>query len=335
MAERLPGERSLSFNKREALRTCRRVILACLIAAFPRISHAQLAGLPGSEFRMGFGARGIAMGNAMTAVSDGEISSFYNPALLPFTTQRSGSVSAGFLTLDRSMNTLGFSTPLPPQAGIGAGILTTGVSNIDGRDNDGRPTGPLRTAEDLAFLGFGIRFPAGFSLGINLKLLYAHLYTDISSTTVGVDAGFFYRVSSQVTVAATVRDISSKYRWDTSTLYGQQGKSSSDAFPRLYTVGVAYAFMEHAGVVSAEVEASNQSTLTARAGAEYYFVHEFALRAGVDRIDMKQSGNGIRPAVGFLLRKDLEAWTPGLQYTFVLEPFTQSGIHLVSLTAQF
>ncbi len=335
MVERPPGGKSLSFNRRDPLRTCVLLAVVCLAAALPRIAHAQLAGLPGSSFRIGFGARGIAMGNAMSAVSDGEVAGYYNPALLPYSTQRFGSLSAGFLSLDRSMNTLNFSSPLPPQAGIGVGILNTGVSNIDGRDNDGRPTGPLRTAEDLAFLGFGIRFPAGFSLGINLKLLYSHLYTDISSTTVGVDAGIFYKVTNQISVAATVKDISSKYRWDTSTLYGQQGKSSTDAFPTLYTFGVAYALPEQTGVLSAEVESSNQSTLLLRTGAEYYILKEVAIRAGVDRIDLKESGNGIRPAIGFMIRRDFDSWTPALQYTFVLEPFTQTGIHLVSLSALF
>jgi len=335
MAARLPGEKSLSSNRRNFVQLGRLMTIACFLTALPLSAHAQLAGLPGSPFRMGFGARGIAMGNAMSAVSDGEVGTYYNPALLPFVSQRVGSLSAGILTLDRSMNTLNFSTALPPQAGFGAGIINTGVSNIDGRDNDGQPTGALRTAEDLVFLGFGLRFPAGFSLGVNLKLYYAHLYTDISSTTVGADIGFFYRVSSQVSVAATVKDISSKYRWDTSTLYGEQGRTSTDAFPRLYTIGAAYALPSNAGVVSAEVEASNQSSLTLRAGGEYYLLEEFAIRAGVDRIDLKDSGTGIRPAIGFMVRRDFNAWTPALQYTFVLEPFTQAGIHLISLSAMF
>ncbi len=309
-------------------------LLGGMIAA-PLQSHAQLAGLPGAAFRLGFGARGIAMGNAMSAVRDGELAAYYNPALLPFAVQGSGSVTAGFLTLDRSLNALNFSAPLPPQAGIGAGILNTGVSNIDGRDNDGRPTGELKTSENLAFLGFGIRFPAGFSLGVNLKLLYAHLYTDMTSTTIGVDAGAFYAVNDQISIGATIRDISSKYKWDTSDLYGDLGKTSTDAFPSLYTFGVAYALPERAGVISAEVEASNKSSLVLRVGAEYHVIDELAVRAGVDRIDLKYSGSGIRPAVGFIVRRDFSFWTPALQYTFVLEPYTNSGIHLVSLSALF
>lgn len=335
MVEHRPGGKSLSSNSSKYQRSLALLATTVILLVLPLHGHAQLAGLPGSAFRLGFGARGIAMGNAMSAVRDGELSAYYNPALLPYASHGAGSVTAGFLTLDRSLNALNFSTPLPPQAGLGAGILNSGVSNIDGRDNDGRPTGALKTSENLAFLGFGIRFPAGFSLGVNLKLLYAHLYTDVTSTTVGVDAGFFYSLNDEISVAATVRDISSKYKWDTSTLYGELGKTSTDEFPRLYTIGVAYALPAHTGTLSAELEASNQNSLVLRAGAEYYIIKEVAVRAGVDRLDLKYSGTGIRPAAGFVVRKDFAFWTPALQYTFVLEPFTKSGIHLVSLSAIF
>ena len=40
-----------------------------------------MAGLAGAPMRMGFGARGMAMGNAMTAVTSGDVQSYYNPAL--------------------------------------------------------------------------------------------------------------------------------------------------------------------------------------------------------------------------------------------------------------
>ena len=48
--------------------------------------HAQIEGAPGAFSRLGFGARGMGMGNAMTAVEDGDLSSFYNPASTPFLT---------------------------------------------------------------------------------------------------------------------------------------------------------------------------------------------------------------------------------------------------------
>ncbi len=312
------------------------VLLAGLaLQAVPPRSFAQVGGLPGSPLRMGFGARGMAMGNAMTAVDQGEIAGYYNPALLPFTQRRTISASAGFLTLDRSLNFLSFSAPLPPFAGVSAGIINSGVSKIDGRNGDGTPTGMLKTAENAAFLGFALRFPAGFSAGVTIKLLYAHLYTDLTSTTVGVDAGVFVPINRYLRAAATVKDIGSKYKWDTSNLYGQDGKSSVDAFPRLYTAGVEFLVPDSLGIVTAEVEASNKSTLQLRLGAEYPVVPALTLRAGVDRIDLKEKGNGVRPAFGFMVQREMGNWTPALEYTYILEPFTTSGIHMVSVTVLF
>jgi len=46
-------------------------------------TFSELAVQPGSFSRIGFGARGIAMGNAMSAVIEGELVSYYNPAVNP------------------------------------------------------------------------------------------------------------------------------------------------------------------------------------------------------------------------------------------------------------
>ena len=40
------------------------------------IALAQIGGAPGSYSRMGFGARGMGMGNAMTAVISGDVSGY-------------------------------------------------------------------------------------------------------------------------------------------------------------------------------------------------------------------------------------------------------------------
>ena len=310
-------------------------LIGLAFLATPSQTRAQIAGQPGSYSRLGFGARGIAMGNAMTAVDDGEIAGYYNPALLPFTQRKSISASAGFLTLDRKLNFLGFSAPLPPSAGVALGIINSGVSMIDGRDGDGRQTGMLRMSENTAFLAFALRFPAGFSAGVTLKLLYAHLYTDMTSTTVGLDAGVFVPIISFLHAAVTVKDIGSKYKWDSSQLYGLDGKSSVDPFPRLYTLGLACILPDSIGIVSVDLETSSEKTLNLRIGAEYPVIEALTLRAGIDRIDLKESGSGIRPALGFMVQRGMDSWTPALEYTYVIEPFTTSGIHLISLNVIF
>jgi len=310
------------------------LFLGCILAS-STLCFAQLGGTPGAFSRMGFGARGMGMGNAMTAVTSGDIVSYYNPATIPWGTIRNASASFGLLSLDRRLNFINFSQPLRPMAGISAGIINAGVSEIDGRDSDGEPTGPLRTSENQMFLGFAVRFPAGFSLGINLKLYYYHLYTDLNSTTAGLDLGGLYAVNPSLTLGFTIRDINSKYKWDTAKLYGAQGSSSEDLFPLLYTLGVAYQLPDSIGLLALDVEASNVSTLMLRAGAEVPIIPELSVRAGIDRVDLKETGMGVRPSFGFTIRTELDGWTPALSYAFLVEPFAPSGMHLIALTVIF
>ena len=315
--------------------TYRAIVVVVMMILTIDLAVCQIGGTPGASTRMGFGARGVGMGNAMSAVVTGDVVTYYNPALAPWTMQRQAAVTYGVLSLDRTLNFVNFTTPLRPSAGISIGIINAGVSNIDGRDADGRQTGPMKTSENEVFLGFANKFSGGITVGLNIKLLWYQLYTDVASTTVGIDAGILMPPAKNLTVSFTVRDIGSKYKWDTSTLYGQQGKTSEDKFPMLYTVGSAYILPDTIATVSAELELSNQKTFMGRFGAEVPLVPELTLRGGVDRIDLREKGNGVSPAVGFTAQKELAGWAPAVNYAYVFEPFSPKGIHLVSLSVKF
>lgn len=314
-----------------------RCIAAALIAILPAMGplHAQIAGEPGAFARLGFGARGMGMGNALTAVTTGDVVAYYNPALTPTAQYRNATASFGIMSLDRSLNFLSYSQPLPPKAGISVGLINAGVSGIDGRDSDGRETGALRTSENQVFLGFAVRPSDVLQIGVSLKLYYYQLYTDISSTTVGVDAGALYHAGKGFTIAVTLRDINSRYKWDTSTLFGQNGQTSEDRFPLLVTGAVAWVLPDSVALVAAEFEASDRSSLIARAGVEVPLMESFALRAGIDRIDLNEDGTGVRPSAGFTARTSIGGWTPALHYAFVMEPFAPSALHMISLSVAF
>ncbi len=296
---------------------------------------AQIGGAPGSYSRMGFGARGMGMGNAMTAVISGDVSGYYNPAVIPLAPYRDISGSFGLLSLDRSLNFIGFTETLPPDAGVSAGLINAGVSNIDGRDEDGVQTGLMKTSEDQLFLGFGLKFQSGFSFGLNLKVLYYHLYTDFTSVTAGLDFGVMYRANSALTFGVTVKDVNSKYKWDSTPLYSDQGTTSEDPFPLLVTGGAAWMLPDSIGLISSDIEFSNVNTAFLRVGAEIPVVRELTLRAGIDRIDLKQKGTGASPAFGFTITRALGDWTPSVTYVYVVEPFAPSGMHVITLGVIF
>ena len=298
-------------------------------------SFAQIGGAPGAYSRMGFGARGMGMGNAMTAVVSGDVIGYYNPAIIPLAEYRNASGTFGLLSLDRSLNFIGFTQTLPPDAGVSAGLINAGVSNIDGRDADGEQTGMMKTSEDQAFLGFGLKFKSGLSFGLNLKILYYHLYTNFTSVTAGLDFGVLYRVDNSLTLGLSVRDINSKYKWDSTPLYAEQGTTSQDNFPLLFTGGIAYMLPDSIGLLSTDLEISNVRTRILRVGAEIPIIREVTLRAGVDRIDLKEKGMGASPAFGFTIARGFVGWTPSITYVYIVEPFAPTGMHVITLGAIF
>ncbi len=296
---------------------------------------AQIGGSAGSYSRMGFGARGMGMGNALTAVTTGDVVAYYNPAALPFTEYRNASASFGILSFDRRLNFLSYAQPLKGNAGISAGIINSGVTKIDGRDSDGEPTGMMQTSENQVFLGFGTQLKNGLAIGFTAKFLYHHLYTDVNSTTFGVDVGLLLPIGESIVVGATGRDFISKYSWNTNKVYGERGSQTDDKFPQLYTVGASYKLPDSMGIAAIDVEFSNQSTMMLKVGVEVPLIPELSVRAGMDRIDLKEKGNGVRPAFGFTARKSFDELTPAINYAFVLEPFATSGMHMISLSVIF
>lgn len=313
-----------------------RPVLAVLFSCtFASSAMAQIGGTAGTYSRMGFGARGMGMGNALTAVTGGDAVGYYNPAALPFAGYRNISASFGILAFDRRLNFLSYAQPLKGNAGISAGIINSGVSNIDGRDSDGEPTGPLKTSENQVFLGFGTQLKNGLAIGFNVKYLYHHLYTDVNSSTFGIDIGALFPLSGSITLGGTIRDLLSKYSWNTNALYGQNGTQTDDKFPRLYTFGAAYKLPDSLGIVAVDVEFTNQSTVMLKVGVEVPIIPEVSVRAGIDRVDLKEKGNGVRPAFGFSARKSFDDWTPAINYAFVVEPFATSGMHMISISVIF
>ena len=237
--------------------------------------------MPGAFSRMGFGARGMGMGNALSSVTEGNLVSYYNPALPVFQQDNSFQTSYSFLSLDRSLNFLNYtrrfdfyashdsSSQPKATAGVSIGMINSGVSNIDGRDNDGNPTGNLTTSENEFFVALANKFSSKLAVGIAFKVYYYNLYQQISATGVGFDMGGLYSLNKHWNISFVLTDLNSQYKWDTSPVYDELGTTSTDKFPTLKKIGVSYTNNEFGIVASAEVENSNGGTNIFRGGIEY------------------------------------------------------------------
>lgn len=296
-------------------------------------NNYELAGLAGSALRMGFGARGMGMANALGAVTNQDGLSYYNPALVPFQIHPTAVASVGFLPLDRSLNFASYTQGLRPSGGLSLALINSGVSKIEGRSSDGQPTETYSTSENEFLFSFGSKLRENFAIGVSTKILYYSLFSGVKSTTVGFDLGALYRLNDEWTLGLIVSDINSKYKWDTSQLYGNNGNTTVDRFPIRRKLALCYAPDFINGRIAGEVEWIGPILLT-RIGTEIALHESLSIRCGVDQIVL---GGGInaKPSLGFSLQTPMGSWKSAVHYAYVIEPYSPSGIHLLSLTVSF
>ena len=312
----------------------------------------------GSFTRLGFGSRGMGMGNALAADLSGNASPFYNPALAPFVNKQTLAASAGLLTFDRQLQFLEFSSPLRPRAGISVGLIHAAVSGIDGRDNSGFHTKDYQTDEFAFYLSFGLKLGEKASGGISLQLFRSDLFEDISAVnSIGIDFGFTYRIRETTSLAIVVEDLLAELSYDTAGILGDAGKTTDDPFPRRLRFGGSHEMPQWStklyaeyqiqttkreartvevrivGGVPQRVPVTSELSIfdsTLRLGGEYQLTNEFSVRAGVDQI-LTNSIDGLRPSAGFSVTYPVGNLLTAAEYAFVLEPGAIGTMHLLTL----
>ncbi|MCC7093064.1 MAG: hypothetical protein IT277_02630 [Ignavibacteriaceae bacterium] len=324
------------------------VLFSSLIIAQPKFS--ELAVSPGAFSRIGFAARGIGMGNAMSSITEGELVSYYNPAVTPYQENNSFQAGYSFLTLDRALNFFNFTKRFDfysskdtntvnrkprTTAGLSVGIINSGVHNIDGRDNNGLPTGELSTSENQFFIGLAARISEKISIGLTTKFFYYSLYENISSTSVGFDIGALYRINENFNISLVVADLMSKYQWDTAPIYEQEGIKTEDNFPNLRKFGASYRNKELGLLGSIEFENSSVKTNILRAGVEYNIYDRFYIRGGIDQFNVSNTDWPVKPSLGFSFFQPFSNFVVGVDYAFQIEQYSSADRHIVSVNFNF
>ena len=337
------------------------LIIIITIASFGN-SFCQSGSYAGSFARLGFGARGLAMGNAMVSDIFGDVSGYYNPSLACFQEKSILNLGYTFMSLDRKLNFVGFAKKfnLPNNQG-GAGVslswINSGVGNIEGRDNDARQLGMLSTFENQFYFGTGFLVDKDVAIGVGFKLYYAKLYTDVNSSNIAFDIGAIYRAMPNLSIGFSIRDISAKYKWETSKLYGAlNGTTTENKFPAIGSLGATYLLPKSIGTVSIGFDTyfnpsfdikDTSGTITKsdkkynyilKAGTEIQLTEQLKIRAGIERIDFGSDdfiGN-LKPGIGFGFYKVFsKGVTLGLDYSFQLEPFTHDPVQNVGIGFKF
>lgn len=328
------------------------VIVAGVLAGTEVLAQA------GVFTKRGFGARGISMGNAQVADVFGSGSPWYNPALAPYYADQSIEAAYTFLSHDRQLEYVQFLVPMPPRAGVAAGLIHAGVSDIDGRDGSGYHTEFYSTDEFGGFLAFGSKVGTKAAIGLSFRFYRSDLFPDLdAATSIGISVGAAYRPVESVSIGLAIDDLLSRYEWDTSAVFGSSGRKTTDDFPVRLRLGGAWRLLENALVVSAEYESRFETVRTAvpgveiigglprtvfstedltlheaslRVGAEYRLAEVFLVRLGFDRI----ADNGfseIIPTAGFSVEQQVGELGGSFRYVFGREPYSLGSFHVVGV----
>jgi len=326
------------------------LLLAVLLLASTSLQAQN--GTAGAFTRMGFGARGQGMGNALSTVNTGTIATYYNPALSAFQEGHVFRGSYSFLALDRKFNQVSYTQTIriydeearvyadepgvQSISGISVGWINAGDADIQGYDSDGFKTDMLSVFENQFYANFGTRFSDRLAVGFSAKFYYSGVYEDITSSGFGLDIGALYMVSSSLRIALVAQELLTKYQWDTSDLYGaERGNSTEDPFARIFRLGIGYTLPSESGLASAEIEQIDGDVYMARLGVEVPVAENIALRGGVERLDLSDMGIDPRPTIGFSVSQPVAQMQPIIHYAFILEPVAPSPTHVLSFALHF
>lgn len=248
-----------------------------------------------------------------------------------------------YLSLDRHLNFVGVAMPLNPpsaqtgnplNAGLGLGWINAGTGDIEARDMDGYQIGTFKYSENAFFFSFALQPSDRLAIGFSPKILYSSFpdLTDqesLSTARLGFDAGVLVNPVKRLFLGAQVRNVNAQYRWDTTTLWGDDGTIRTDKFPRLYRLGAAY-FFDFGLLLACDYETSDEEDNQIHLGAEYSFIHpgpySFQLRGGYDDNDL---------AFGFGFGLMVENLKGQIDYAYQIQDVPPYDSQVISFSVNF
>ena len=305
-------------------------ILILLLTGFTISTLAQSGGQAGSFSRMGFGPRGMAMGNALISNTSNGVYSYYNPALAAQSAGTQVDFSTAAMSFDRSLNTASGTFELPPTAGASFSIINANVSDIDGRTSSGYHTDMLSTQEYQIAAAFGQQITDHFSVGIGLKYYISDLHNDLpSATTLGLDIGMLYLFSDRLQAAAVIRDLLASYSWSSGTLYGDNSSARTDDFPKQIQFGLSYQLISNLLISfeGGQIVHKNKSANNLKIGSTYQLHERISLRGGWQINDLSSIRQTNHFSTGFSVHLPFDLFSPSVDYAFVQEPNNISYMH--------
>jgi hypothetical protein len=230
---------------------------------------------------IGVSARSAATGEAFSAVSDGPVSSYYNPAGLAGTENIQIAGMHSEWLQDLRYEYLGFALPVGQRGGLGLSFSYLTFGRIDGYSQSNEPLGNIGAYDMAAGVSYGHRISQRFSVGIGIKGIGEKL-DDVTAFGFAGDMGIRYD-SDKYIVGLSLMNLGPKIKYEL----------SSSPLPSSVNGGVSYfplATRHLAIMAGAAMPFSGDFAF--RAGIEYSIQDLLVLRSGYDSQDNSGGDNG-------------------------------------------
>jgi hypothetical protein len=186
-------------------------ILALLMVSIYTAPAAWAADGPGSAgasyLLRPVGPKSIAMGEIKAALNDDPFNWLANPATLPSMNSSGVGLFHSEWLMDTRYTSLAGNTRISDMFTIGGGLVYEYGEDIQGYDEFGQTTDPLKNYNYQALVGLGFGPTANFSAGLNLKYMRETL-SEWSASGWGVDLGAFYDIpAAGINLGLTAQNI--------------------------------------------------------------------------------------------------------------------------------
>ena len=288
----------------------------------------------GSSFLVGTNARELALSNSLVSSYNMGFNSFSNPALLNQTDKIEYGFSLFSLSLDRSIQSISFSMPLPPVATFGLSMFRSSIGNIQGYDSFGNQTqSEYSTYESYVMATFAMQMNA-LSVGASFKLYNSKLIDNVKADGIGFDLGFYKKINEKNSIGVKITNLSSKYNW--SFQYNNFNQQYEEKLSTCIAVGYSsnIEFGKDNLALSTQLDFYDSDRYDLKLGLEYGLnLSKYVLnfRLGIKNSkNFDYSDNDI--SFGFGMPFDLKNYKMNFDYG-ITPGMVQEGIsHVVSLT---
>jgi len=298
----------------------------------------------GDFLSLGAGARALGMGSTFVAVTDGAVSTYYNPAGL----SRLNVNEINFMHSEQfggleNYNTISAAAPLSESVYAGLSLIHVGVGNIPYTrlwdpskalsDSNRVEVVSHEDAADYAlYLSGAKRFTEKLSIGTSFKIIRRSIGPD-TAFGFGIDVGLQYRINRRWDMGIAFKDITgTTIAWDVQS--NDRDHTTNDRIAATMDAGLAYKdiapwiggnYILTASMIFFGDSPDVKGLDTMNIGLEYIMVDLLAFRAGMS------GGNGTF-GVG-LMRLPLIS-SSSLDYAFLGHEELDST-HRISLTVRF